>query len=143
MAFLFVINIYSRVSTDPVNLVGILCCLCSLLFCASPLTLVSEVIRTKSTEKLPFGLIFSSFLVTLLWFLYGYLTDDGFIQFPNAIGALISGVQLILFIVYPSKRKSLVCLDDVLSISSITFSITKTCSVVIQNYNTNSSISKQ
>jgi hypothetical protein len=45
-------------------------------------------------------------LVTIMWFLYGFALNDAFIQVPNAIGALISGVQLYLFVIYPNEPKS-------------------------------------
>ncbi len=91
---------------DPKTLAGTLACISSLVFCGSPLASVSDVIKTKSTEKLPFLLILSSFLVTIMWFLYGFALNDAFIQVPNAIGALISGVQLYLFVIYPNEPKS-------------------------------------
>lgn len=94
-----------RLSNGPVNLCGLLACASSLIFIAAPLVLVADVIKSKSSEKLPFLLIVSSFFVSISWFFYGFVLKDAFIQVPNGIGTMISGVQLSLFVLYPSKTK--------------------------------------
>lgn len=65
---------------------------------------IKQVVSTKSTECLPFPFIFCSFVVGSLWFTYGFLIQDYFIMTPNAIGSSVSAFQLILFLIYPSKR---------------------------------------
>ena len=102
---LFFIHLYTRYSSQPESLIALIASLSSLIFCASPLASVSEVFRTKSTEKLPFALILSSFVVSSLWFLYGFMLGNIYVQLPNGIGVLIAGVQLTLFVIYPNKRK--------------------------------------
>lgn len=42
--------------------------------------LQGDVIRTKSTETLPFPLILSGTVVTFLWLLYGVIIKNPFIQ---------------------------------------------------------------
>lgn len=91
-------------SSDPVFFSGIFACLGSLTFCASPLIAIKHVIRTKSTDCLPFHLILFGFAVSSLWTSYGILIDNNFVIIPNALSSLISGFQLSLFIIY---RKSL------------------------------------
>ncbi|XP_014668733.1 PREDICTED: sugar transporter SWEET1-like [Priapulus caudatus] len=83
---------------------GLACCTAGLIFCASPLEKMSHVIRTRSTDSMSFPLSFVTFLVSLEWWLYGYLVHDYFIQVPNCIGTFLTSVQLVLFIKYPSKR---------------------------------------
>ncbi|XP_071539066.1 sugar transporter SWEET1-like isoform X2 [Panulirus ornatus] len=85
--------------------VGLTCCAASIIFCASPLISLTEVFSTQSTETLPFPLIFSTFVVAGLWWLYGLVIQNSFVQYPNLIGFALSGFQLLLFIVYPNKRK--------------------------------------
>ena len=70
------------------------------------IALLRDVIRTKSVEKLPFPFISCSFVGSSLWYFYGLLIDDSFVQVPNAIGATLAASQLVLFIIYPSKQKS-------------------------------------
>ncbi|XP_054715659.1 sugar transporter SWEET1-like isoform X2 [Uloborus diversus] len=62
-----------------------------------------QVFRTRSTETLPFSIIFATFVVTVLWFFYGILIQDFFIQIPNFLGALLSGFQLCLFAFFMPK----------------------------------------
>ncbi|XP_023212837.1 sugar transporter SWEET1-like [Centruroides sculpturatus] len=83
---------------------GLTACCAGLIFCASPLASLAEVRRTKTVESLPFLLILFSFFVTSLWFIYGLLLHDSFIQIPNLLGCIISGFQLLLFVIYPSRK---------------------------------------
>lgn len=64
---------------------GLLCCLVFVIFCAAPLSMLFSVIETKSTDILPFPLILASCLVSLIWFVYGYMIDDKFIQASVAV----------------------------------------------------------
>ncbi|XP_032678836.1 sugar transporter SWEET1 [Odontomachus brunneus] len=84
--------------------IGFLSCSLTILFFASPLTLLAHVIRVKSTESLPFPVIMASMIVSCQWFAYGCLINDQFIQIPNFMGCVLSGFQLSLFLIYPSKR---------------------------------------
>ncbi|KAG7177954.1 Sugar transporter SWEET1-like 2 [Homarus americanus] len=87
------------------NRVGMMCCVGSIIFCASPLISLKDVFNTQSTEMLPFPLIFATFIMAGLWWLYGIIIENSFVQYPNLIGFALSGFQLLLFIVYPSKMK--------------------------------------
>ncbi|XP_058797305.1 sugar transporter SWEET1-like isoform X2 [Phymastichus coffea] len=86
--------------------IGLLSCTLTILFFASPLTLLAHVIRVKSTESLPFPVIMSSFVTSCQWFLYGYLINDLFIQTPNLLGCILSAFQLVLFIVFPNTKSN-------------------------------------
>ncbi|KAG9508528.1 Sugar transporter SWEET1, partial [Fragariocoptes setiger] len=106
MALLMIVAvlIYSIDSSfDPVLVNGSLASMATLIACASPLASVQEVIRTKSATVLPFPIIASSFVVSSLWLTYGFLISDWFIKFTNAVASCISGSQLLLFAIYPSK----------------------------------------
>lgn len=84
---------------------GYLCCSVTVVFFAAPCCMLMQVFRIKSTEMLPFPLILSSFLVSTQWFIFGVLAHDLYLQVPNLIGALLSGTQLLLFLIYPNKPK--------------------------------------
>lgn len=107
-AILFPILIYLKYFVvdivDASTHAGFLACCAGVLFCASPLGGMITVIKTKSTECLPFPLILSTFIVTVLWFIYGVLLHDFFIQVPNFFGGCIAGVQLLLFVWYPVRQ---------------------------------------
>lgn len=91
-----------RMSNDPLFLAGSLASLSSLIACASPLATIQDVFKTKCVASLPFPIIASSFIVSLSWLTFGYLKEDNFIIFSNAVAVAISGAQLILFVIYPS-----------------------------------------
>ncbi|CAL8138673.1 unnamed protein product [Orchesella dallaii] len=97
---LAVLNVSTSEATE--NL-GRICILITLICCGSPMIALKHVIRTKSTETLPFPLILSMFLVCSQWWLYGILTADVYMQIPNLLGTLLSLIQLALFAVYPTN----------------------------------------
>ena len=76
----------------------------SVLYCAAPLASVVTVIRTRSTESLPFYLILATMAMTASWTLYGFIIEDTFVILPNLLGCLIASGQLLLFIVYNSSN---------------------------------------
>ncbi|XP_057336571.1 sugar transporter SWEET1 [Microplitis mediator] len=84
--------------------IGFLSCGFTILFFASPLTMLAHVIKHKSADSLPFPVIISSLVVSCQWFAYGCLKDDPFIQMPNFLGCILSAFQLSLFVIYPSKK---------------------------------------
>ncbi|KAG5673454.1 hypothetical protein PVAND_003500 [Polypedilum vanderplanki] len=71
---------------------------------ASPMTELKEVIRNKSTEGLPFPIIFMGFLVGLSWLTYGVVLNNAFIILQNLVVVLLCGFQLSFFLIYPSKK---------------------------------------
>ncbi|KAG4071453.1 hypothetical protein HA402_011607 [Bradysia odoriphaga] len=85
------------------QVMGLLCCSVSVLFFAAPLTMLLHVVRIKNVESLPFPLILSNFFVSLEWFIYGCLIKDDFLQITNFLGGILSGAQLLLFLIYPSR----------------------------------------
>lgn len=90
-------------SDDPAFWSGMMAIATSLTFITSPLASVKEVMKTQSTESLPFWMILFNFLVGSLWTLYGYLIDNYFVLFPNGMGSGLSVTQLCLFLIYPQK----------------------------------------
>ncbi|XP_032683001.1 sugar transporter SWEET1 isoform X2 [Odontomachus brunneus] len=73
-----------------------------LFLIASPLVHLGEIIKTKNTDILPFPLIFMGTLVSFSWLLYGFIIDNAFIMFQNAVGLTLSIIQLSLFAIFPS-----------------------------------------
>lgn len=83
LIFLCSIMIYSSIEEDRLRAteyIGFIGIAVSLVFFASPLANLAHVVRVKNSESLPFSMIVSSFVVTLLWFVYGNLIGDRFIQ---------------------------------------------------------------
>lgn len=72
---------------------------------ASPLFGLKEIIRNKSTEGMPFPIIFSGTIVTFMWLLYGIILRNKFLVIQNVVAVILCGSQLSLFVIYPSKSK--------------------------------------
>ncbi|XP_026277037.1 sugar transporter SWEET1 [Frankliniella occidentalis] len=85
---------------------GIITTVLMLLLVASPLAQLGEVIRTESTECLPFPMILMGTISAFCWLLYGIILSDAFIQIQNLVAFLLSVAQLSLFVIYPSKPVS-------------------------------------
>ncbi|VDP10289.1 unnamed protein product, partial [Soboliphyme baturini] len=75
-------------------------CVRDLVWCK---TKGEEVFRTKSTRSLPFPLCVAGLAVSSQWFYYGVLVDDIFIKIPNAIGIILSLLQLSLFVIFRER----------------------------------------
>ena len=72
---------------------------------ASPLFGLKEIMEKKSTEGLPFPIIFSGAIVTFMWLLYGIILRNSFLVIQNVVAFVLCASQLALFVVYPSKPK--------------------------------------
>ncbi|CAH2086886.1 unnamed protein product [Euphydryas editha] len=72
---------------------------------SSPLFHLKHIIRNKSTEGMPFPIIFSGTIVTFMWLLYGIILKNKFLILQNIVAFILCAFQLGLFVVYPSKPK--------------------------------------
>lgn len=86
---------------------GIVVTVLLFLLIAAPLVHLKMVIKTKNTEILPFPLIFMGTLVSFQWLLYGFIIDNIFVIFQNAVGFMLNIAQLSLFMIFPSKKSEL------------------------------------
>ncbi|KAI5683469.1 hypothetical protein M9H77_04697 [Catharanthus roseus] len=78
-------------------LVGIVCIVLNVIMYASPLTVMKQVIKTRSVKYMPFPLSLANFVNGLIWTAYALLKFDLFILIPNALGSISGAVQLILY----------------------------------------------
>ncbi|GAY54452.1 Bidirectional sugar transporter SWEET [Citrus sinensis] len=83
--------------------VGILCAALTIGMYASPLAVMTTVIRTKSVKYMPFLLSFFLFLNAGVWSVYSVLVKDIYIGVPNAVGFVLGAAQLILYMIYKNK----------------------------------------
>ncbi|XP_011500837.1 PREDICTED: sugar transporter SWEET1 [Ceratosolen solmsi marchali] len=81
---------------------GVLITALFLILVGSPLMHLGTIIQTKSTEILPFPLIFMGTLVSFQWLIYGFILNDNFVMFQNGVSFTLSLIQLSLFAIYPS-----------------------------------------
>ncbi|WVZ99781.1 hypothetical protein U9M48_045031 [Paspalum notatum var. saurae] len=80
--------------------VGSICVFFGTLMYASPLTVMRQVITTKSVQYMPFTLSFVSTLNGICWTTYAIMRRDVFIAIPNGMGTLLGLAQLTLYFCY-------------------------------------------
>lgn len=82
---------------------GVILTVILLLLIGMPLLGLGDILKKKSTEGLPFPIIFAGTLVSLSWLLYGIVLRNDFIVVQNVIALALGLVQLALFAIFPSK----------------------------------------
>lgn len=93
-------------SEHPQYILGLVGDVLAVCFFGAPLASLAHVLRTGSTEVLPFPIILSSWFVTGQWWIYGNILQDNFVAVPNCIGWCLATFQLLLFVYFPSKRRT-------------------------------------
>ncbi|KAL5786788.1 hypothetical protein ACOSQ2_009180 [Xanthoceras sorbifolium] len=86
--------------------VGLICAALTIGMYASPLLVMTTVIKTKSVEYMPFLLSFFLFLNAGVWSIYSVLVKDIYIGVPSCIGFVLGSAQLIIYAMYKNKSKS-------------------------------------
>eukprot|EP00878_Enallax_costatus_P035882 GHUV01040127.1.p1 GENE.GHUV01040127.1~~GHUV01040127.1.p1 ORF type:complete len:217 (+),score=21.48 GHUV01040127.1:162-812(+) len=74
-----------------------------LIFYSAPLSVLAEVLRTRSSAALYLPFAVMNMVNGLLWTAYGLAVPDAFIYGPNMVGAVFGGLQVALCLIYPSK----------------------------------------
>ncbi|XP_047312812.1 bidirectional sugar transporter SWEET5-like [Impatiens glandulifera] len=103
-------------------LVGIVCVVLNAIMYASPLTVMKQVIRTKSVKYMPFWVSFVSSINAVIWLAYALLKFDLYVTIPNGLGTLFGVMQLILyFTYYKSAGVEVLDLDENPTIIKMTY----------------------
>eukprot|EP00122_Pirum_gemmata_P013635 Pgem_evm1s12697 len=117
---------------------GVLGCLFSVVYYASPLNLIYTVIKEKNSRYFQKPMLCIALLNSSLWATFG-ATVQGDVLFilPNAIGTVLNVIALILAFKYPNKPCTVVTSVD----NSV--SVVDPCCVIINNHDSNYSKSEK
>jgi len=83
------------------HLIGLIGCALAVIVMGAPLATLKTVVQSKSTASMPFTTSLMGFLNSMSWSAYGLLVaDDVMIYGPNLAGLILSGIQMVLFMVF-------------------------------------------
>jgi solute carrier family 50 (sugar transporter) len=82
------------------TVLGFACAVLNTLMYAAPLSVMRQVIRTRSVEFMPLPLSVGGLVCSGCWFVYALKAKDDFILSPNAAGVALSIVQIALYSYY-------------------------------------------
>ncbi|OWZ16527.1 hypothetical protein PHMEG_0009668 [Phytophthora megakarya] len=60
---------------------------------------------TKSTASMPFTLCLANFFNSVCWVVYAIINVDIWVLLPNALGCVLTVIQLVLYVVYPRSKQ--------------------------------------
>ncbi|KAI3818069.1 hypothetical protein L1987_11871 [Smallanthus sonchifolius] len=109
-----------------VLVVGWICVGISVCVFAAPLTIVFQVVRTKSVEFMPLSLSCFLTLSATMWFAYGIALRDICVTVPNVLGFLLGVFQMGLYAYYRNassileaekKQPKINCKEHMINIS--------------------------
>ncbi|KAK6924624.1 SWEET sugar transporter [Dillenia turbinata] len=103
--WIFLLTHFLFKGSSRIRVLGWICVAFSVSVFAAPLSIIRQVIRTKSIEFMPFSLSFFLTLSVVMWFFYGILLMDLYIALPNTLGFLFGMVQMVLYVYYKNNKK--------------------------------------
>lgn len=98
--------VYEEMSHRAFLFIGYMGSFIAIVMFGSPLSSISYVFKSRSTESLSFPLCFANFATASLWSLYGTLINDYFVMLPNLVGSLLGFTQVALFAKFPDQSVS-------------------------------------
>ncbi|XP_042387498.1 bidirectional sugar transporter SWEET12-like [Zingiber officinale] len=103
-SLLLISNLFIKESKRD-QITGGICASLAVAVFIAPLTIIRQVIRTKSVEYMPVSLSIFLTLSAVAWFSYGVLLGDLFVAIPNVFGFLLGVGQIIIYLMYMNHDK--------------------------------------
>ncbi|PRP84970.1 PAS sensor protein [Planoprotostelium fungivorum] len=117
LALLYHISV--RVDTESAQThIGIISNLFTLCMFAAPLATMGTVIRTRDASSIIKLLAITSFACSVSWLIFGLMVEDIYIQLPNFVGLILSGLQIGLVYTYGARPLSEKALPEYMISSS-------------------------
>ena len=83
--------------------IGLFCNAVLLVYYASPLTTIKEVLEKRDASSLYWPISCANFVNGMSWATYGLALNDWLLFAPNAVGAALGASQMALIRAYPSR----------------------------------------
>ncbi|KAG6592596.1 MtN3-like protein [Phytophthora cinnamomi] len=97
-----------------VIMLGYMCVVMNLLLKFAPLETIKRIIRTKNASSMPVTMSVVAFVNGVLWVWTSTILDDMFVLTPNAAGAALGGIQVVVYVMYrPGKALMITMADNV------------------------------
>lgn len=97
------------------KILGYMCVAVNIGVYASPLDVMKTVVKAKNAEALPISPCTMNLINGSLWVVFGAVTADFFVVTPNALGAVLSAVQVGLYLIYRPRAVVGAVADDVMN----------------------------
>lgn len=109
----------------------------------SPLGTLKHVMETKSAASIPINLSIMLFVSTSLWVVSGLEDSDYFVAGLNAIGSLLSIVQIVFYMIYrPKGDEDLILAEATESAEEVSIVITPSAKARTEDVSTQSPVYK-
>ncbi|KAF9599074.1 hypothetical protein IFM89_033681 [Coptis chinensis] len=99
-ALIFLLTLLLAEGSKRVHILGWICVVSGISVFAAPLSILRQVLQTRSVEYMPFGLSLFLTLSAAVWSAYGVLLGDVYVTIPSALGVLLGLAQIALYVAF-------------------------------------------